>query len=54
MSSDLLSPSDAADALGVSLRTLARYAAQGRLPVYRTPGGHRRFRRDDLERLLRR
>lgn len=54
MTSDLLSPAQAADELGVSLRTLDRYVAQGRIVPARTPGGHRRFRRADLARLLRR
>lgn len=32
--------------------TLRQWADRGRLPVYRTPGGHRRFLREDVDALL--
>lgn len=49
----LLSPAKAAAIIGVSPRTIDRYILQGRLsPVGRIPGGHRRFRRADVEALL--
>ena len=38
--------------LGVSPSTLRRWSEAGRLPVYTTPGGHRRFSRRALEGLL--
>ena len=38
--------------LGVSPATLRRWSDAGRLRVFTTPGGHRRFSRDALERLL--
>jgi len=38
--------------LGVSPATLRRWSDAGRLRVYTTPGGHRRFSRVALERLL--
>jgi excisionase family DNA binding protein len=38
--------------LGVSASTLRRWSEAGRLPVYTTPGGHRRFSRRALEGLL--
>ena len=38
--------------LGVSSTTIKRWAAEGRLPYVRTAGGHRRFSRVDVERLL--
>jgi excisionase family DNA binding protein len=38
--------------LGVSAATLRRWSDAGRLRVYTTPGGHRRFSRRALERLL--
>ncbi len=38
--------------LGVSQGTLRRWADDGRLRVFLTPGGHRRFSRDAIERLL--
>jgi diguanylate cyclase (GGDEF)-like protein/excisionase family DNA binding protein len=46
--------SEAAAVLGVSLNTLRRWSDSGRLPCYRSPGGHRRYRRTDIEALLRR
>ena len=39
----------AADFLGVSQASLRAWSNDGRLPVYRTPGGQRRFRVEDLE-----
>jgi excisionase family DNA binding protein len=38
--------------LGVSLSTMRRWADSGKVPVYRTAGGHRRFRRQELQSLL--
>lgn len=32
--------------------TVVRWADDGQLPCFRTPGGHRRFRREDVEALL--
>ncbi len=46
--------SEAADALGVSLNTLRRWSDSGKLACYRSPGGHRRYRRAELETLLQR
>jgi excisionase family DNA binding protein len=44
--------SEASRVLGVSPATLRRWSDAGRLRVFTTPGGHRRFSRDSLERLL--
>jgi excisionase family DNA binding protein len=44
--------SDAAAIAGVSVSTLRRWADEGRVPSYRTAGGHRRFRVADLQRVL--
>jgi excisionase family DNA binding protein len=44
--------SEASSLLGVSPATLRRWSDDGRLRVFTTPGGHRRFSRDALERLL--
>lgn len=41
-------------ALDVNEATLRQWADRGRLPVYRTPGGHRRFLREDVDALLNR
>ena len=42
----------ACEILGVDESTLRRWADSGRLRVYRTPGGHRRFSLGDLEALV--
>jgi excisionase family DNA binding protein len=41
--------SQAARYLGVSLATIRRWADAGHLGCYRTPGGQRRFSRDQLD-----
>jgi excisionase family DNA binding protein len=38
--------------VGVDPDTLRRWADEGRVEVYLTPGGHRRFRRRSLQRLI--
>lgn len=38
--------------LGVHFTTLRGWADRGEIPVFRTPGGHRRFSLDDLRRFL--
>ena len=48
----LLSVSAAARLLGVSSSSLRAWAAAGRVPHARTPGGHRRFALDELTRWL--
>ena len=47
--SQWLSLRDACHLLDVSNTTLRQWADNGYLRVYRTPGGHRRFLRDDVE-----
>ncbi len=47
-----LSTSQAANALGVSLGTIRRWADMGYLESYRTPGGQRRFSVDQIEQFL--
>jgi excisionase family DNA binding protein len=49
---DWIGLSEASRMLGVSPATLRRWSDAGRLRVFTTPGGHRRFSRDALERLL--
>jgi excisionase family DNA binding protein len=44
-----LSLSEASKLLGVHFTTLRRWADAGTVPCFRTPGGHRRFRKPDLE-----
>ncbi len=50
---DLLSLGPASRLVGVDPDTLRRWADDGRVDVSVTPGGHRRFQRRSLERLLR-
>ena len=49
---ELLTPGEVARALRVDPKTVTRWAHSGRLPSVRTPGGHHRFYREDVERLL--
>lgn len=51
-SDELLTTREAARALGVSPTSIKRWADDGRLPAHRTAGGHRRYLRSDVERLL--
>lgn len=44
----LLSVEEAAKILGVSKSTMRRWEAEGRLNPERTPGGHRRYRSEEL------
>ena len=39
--------------LGVSAASLRSWSNQGLVPVYRTPGGQRRFSTTDLDRFIR-
>ena len=49
----LLSPRDAAALIGIRADTLSRWAREGVLPSQLTrPGGHRRFKRRDVEALI--
>jgi excisionase family DNA binding protein len=51
-SRNFLNVGQAAEYLGVSPASLRNWSDQGRLPVYRTPGGQRRYRLSDLEEFL--
>jgi excisionase family DNA binding protein len=42
----------AAKYLGVAQSTIRKWSDRGRLPAFYTPGGHRRFRQDDLDLFL--
>lgn len=44
--------SQAASYLGVSLATVRRWTDAGHIACYRTPGGQRRFSRDQLDRFV--
>jgi excisionase family DNA binding protein len=48
----LLSVGEAAEFLGVSTASLRKWSDQGLVPVYRTPGGQRRYSRAELQRFI--
>jgi excisionase family DNA binding protein len=48
----LLNVSEAAAHLGVSAASLRKWSDQGLVPVYRTPGGQRRYSMGDLEEFI--
>ncbi len=50
---ELLTPRDVAELFGVDTSTIKRWAQQGQLRAVETPGGHRRYRRKDIEDALR-
>ena len=52
--SEYLTPGEVARALHVSPKTITRWATQGLIPCLVTLGGHRRFRREDVEEIARR
>ena len=49
MANDWLSLSEVAALIGVHPSTVRSWANDGRLPTHRTQGGHRRFRRTDID-----
>jgi excisionase family DNA binding protein len=51
---DWLTLGQAARFLGVAQSTIRKWSDQGRVPAFYTPGGHRRYRRRDLESFLER
>ncbi|MDQ2909560.1 MAG: response regulator [Actinomycetota bacterium] len=51
---DWLTLGQAAKYLGVAQSTIRKWSDQGRVPAFYTPGGHRRYRRGDLENFLER
>jgi excisionase family DNA binding protein len=49
---DLLTPAEVAKIFRVSPKTVTRWARAGRVSAIRTLGGHRRFRADEIRRVL--
>ena len=49
---DWLTLGQAARYLGVAQSTIRKWSDQGRVPAFYTPGGHRRYRRPDLDNFL--
>ena len=52
--SDWLTLGQAAKFLGVAQSTIRKWSDLGRVPAFYTPGGHRRYRRTDLDAFLER
>ena len=52
MTERLFTTVDVAKLCKVSLRTVIRWVDEGRLPSFRTPGGHRRVKEEDLTRFM--
>lgn len=48
----LLTPGEVASLFRVDPKTVTRWAAAGRLESITTPGGHRRFRKSEVDALL--
>lgn len=48
----LLTPAEVAKMFYVDPKTVTRWAKAGKLTAIRTLGGHRRYHRDEVERLL--
>jgi excisionase family DNA binding protein len=51
---DWLTLGQAAKYLGVAQSTIRKWSDNGRVPAFYTPGGHRRYRRGDLDAFLER
>ena len=49
---DWLTLGQAAKYLGMAQSTIRKWSDSGRLPAFYTPGGHRRYRRSDLDQFL--
>ena len=49
ISAKLLNVGQAAEYVGVSAASLRKWSNDGLVSVYRTPGGQRRYSRDDLD-----
>ena len=49
---DLLTPREVASLFKVKPKTVSGWAKSGKRPCIRTAGGHRRFRRSDVERAM--
>ena len=50
---ELLTPAEVAEMFRVNPKTVTRWARAGKISAIRTLGGHRRFRRDEIEAQLR-
>lgn len=48
---DLLTPREAANVLGITVSTIANLSRQGQITALPTPGGHRRYTREEIDRV---
>ena len=49
---ELLTPAEVAELFRVNPKTVTRWARAGKISAIQTLGGHRRFRRDEIEAAL--
>ena len=49
---DLMTPAEVASLFRVDPKTVTRWADAGKLTAVRTLGGHRRYRKDEVQKLL--
>lgn len=52
MDDEILTPKDVADLFKVTPKTVKRWATAGMLPSFKTAGGHARFKRADVDELI--
>lgn len=52
MNKKILSITEAAEYVGVFSLTLQNWEKKGLIKAFRTPGGHRRFKRSELDRII--
>jgi excisionase family DNA binding protein len=50
---DLMTPKEVAFLFGVNSKTVTRWTRNGKIPCFKTIGGHRRYRKVDVDRVLR-
>lgn len=51
-SNDVMTPAEVAQVFRVDTKTVRRWVEAGKLPYFKTLGGHRRFYRKDIEKFL--
>jgi excisionase family DNA binding protein len=49
----VLRPAEVGVLFGVDVRAVARWADTNKVPSFRTPGGHRRFKAEDIRKAIR-
>jgi len=51
-SKELMTPSEVAEVLRVDAKTVTRWAERGLIRAIKTPGGHNRFYRTDIDAIV--